>query len=276
MKVKPLLAVVLSFVLCSCVAFAEGNMPFWGKITKDEINLRADAGINSQILKKLPKGFVVKVIDSAYEWYKVSLPLDVKAYVYKKYVSIEGHSVVITGNSVNVRACAGIQCPILGQADEGDKFRLCGEKDNWVCVFGGKNLHAWVHKRFVEPVNRTALSAQKEPKKQVMEPLEKEQRADVNVVEQSVKQAEVKEEAADNKQSKDMPIAIGLLAKVKASGKYAYAIMDGDGRILYWLDGRDILFRIFKGDGVKVFGKIKDKTYRDLPVIKVKKIERVK
>ena len=69
---------------------------------------------------------------------------------------------------------------------------------------------------------------------------------------------------------------MGVLAKASSDGKYNYAIVDKEGKVLYWVEGRDILLRIFKGASVKVFGRIKDITYKDAPVLKAKKIERIR
>ena len=279
-------AVIISLLFWACfaaeVSFA-GNYPFWGKITRDNINLRADAGINSKSLRKLPKGFVVKVIGSAYEWYKVSLPADVHAYIYKKYADVDGRAVTVVGNAVNVRACAGLNCPILGKANEGEKFKFCGNSESWVCVYGGKGLYAWVHQKFVKAVKRPAVRKEASlppppPKKNAVE----KQAKQVDLSQPKAISVNVEEKGqtasgqSDKTSAKDMPIAIGVLAKVKVGAQYAYAIVDEMGRIIYWLDGRDITLKIFKGSRVKVFGKIKDRTYRDLPVIKVKKLERMR
>ncbi len=49
----------------------------------------------------------------------------------------------VENGALNVRACAGIQCPVLRVAREGDRFEVFGEANGWLNIGEG-----WVNAQF--------------------------------------------------------------------------------------------------------------------------------
>lgn len=49
----------------------------------------------------------------------------------------------VEGGALNVRACAGIHCPVLQVVHEGDRIEVVSESDGWLNIGKG-----WVNARF--------------------------------------------------------------------------------------------------------------------------------
>lgn len=128
-----------------------------GVITTEKggsVNIRAEDGVNSDLIGKAKTGDTVHILGTSGEWYKVDLGNDKVGYVRKDYVKLsaedagdkaadtdsgdsqdkEGEMGVVTGTSVNIRAGKGTDSNAIGKAKKGDKLQVLDSSGEWYKV----------------------------------------------------------------------------------------------------------------------------------------------
>lgn len=94
---KIIAAITLTLLLFASSAAGE-KLPFIGIVNKDDINIRSDSTVSSEILGRAKKGQEVTVIGRAYGWYKIrvhpetlvdSPPRNEFAWIHKKFVDLK-------------------------------------------------------------------------------------------------------------------------------------------------------------------------------------------
>ncbi len=124
---------------------------YTGIVTGNAVNVRSGPGLNFEILKKMDSEELVLVLDQEQDWYKIKVPRDSNAYVYKDFISPRNAwQAIICGSRVNVRAGKGKNFNILGQLNKNDKIELIGKEGDWYKIFPAKACFAWVNKKYVK------------------------------------------------------------------------------------------------------------------------------
>lgn len=125
------------FILFSAAVFAEDaapqpKPPFLGQLNTDNVNIRAGANQNFEILAKANSDDLVLVIDEGYGWYKVSLPKTAACYVYKDFIEKNDTVGISKVSNLNLRARPNQHSSIIGQLAKGDAVTLLDETaDGW-------------------------------------------------------------------------------------------------------------------------------------------------
>ena len=114
------------------ILFAQETMPFIGEINADNINIRSDSTVSSEIICKVNKGEQVEVTRERYGWYKIRLPKYAPSFIKKNLVTaIEdkpansfdklrdsgtelNRNAKVIKNRVNIRLHPNESSPILG------------------------------------------------------------------------------------------------------------------------------------------------------------------
>jgi|GEM_PF-833033 len=236
---------ILSFVICSCaISFADEQhgFPFIGKVKDDNVNIRAGASQNFEILAKANTDDLLYVSELAYGWYKIRLPKSAHCYVAKDFIEKKSDAAVSRAAGLNLRAKPNKESSIVGQLKKGDKITIASEDlEGWYEILPTESSFGWVR---ADLLKYTPSDAQKW--------------------------------IADNaqKQVKPVPVACGQVQNMgftfrKRPGSHRLVLA---GKTIYYLRSDKFNLKNFEGQDVSVWGDIKDlKT--DKLVIDVTEIE---
>jgi N-acetylmuramoyl-L-alanine amidase len=123
-------------------ALTTGN----GKVLKDNVNIRARADKNAEVIAQLKKGDTVEVLDRKGEWLRITAPATAKCYVSSKFIK-DG---VITGDAINVRCGPGTNFRDIGKLSKGDKVAVVETKGEWSQIQPTANCSGWVAAELIE------------------------------------------------------------------------------------------------------------------------------
>jgi uncharacterized protein YraI len=247
------------------------GFPFTGIISANNVNVRAGASLNFEILCQLNKGDKVIVQGESYKWYKIKLPREARCFISKDYVysspSTSGvgesrkggvYQGIVSADNVNIRAGRGTHYSILGQLNSGDLVTILEEYKGWFRIEPPRGLVGWVHSDFVE------YSSPGEPPKEEI------------TRESSPEEAERVEEVEKIKQQPP-PIASGIIddlgVVINRPGRQK--LIRDDGKIFY-LKSESIDLAKYVYYHVRVWGSIKKLPELRHPLIIVERIELLK
>lgn len=104
---------------------AEETFPFQVEAIDNNINIRSDSTVNSEIICKANKGDYLTVISEAYGWYKVVLPKNSPAFIKDNLITpIDTKTVKVTKENVNIRLRPAYSSPIIGRAKKDQVLSL--------------------------------------------------------------------------------------------------------------------------------------------------------
>ena len=140
------LLILFSFDISS----AQELLPFQGEINADNINVRSDATVSSEIICTLKKDDRVEVVSLFYEWYKIRLPKSTPSFIKKNLVSnSDGKTAIVAKDNVNIRLHPNESCPIIGKASKNQIINILADKGDWYRIEPIDNSFGWVHKKFI-------------------------------------------------------------------------------------------------------------------------------
>ena len=143
-KVMKQICVTAALVVLSTVtAFAAST----GQASGTNVNVRAGASTNTNVLGKINKGTEYTVLDRVDNWFKISYN-GATGYVFADYFSVTKADGSITGFGVNLREKATTASNSLKKFNSGDAVTVTGQNDGWyrVSYNGGS---AYVSKDYV-------------------------------------------------------------------------------------------------------------------------------
>lgn len=144
------LLILFSFDISS----AQESLSFQGKINADNINVRSDATVSSEIICALKKNDRVEVVSLFYEWYKIRLPKSAPSFIKKNLVSnSDGKTAIVAKDNVNIRLSPNESCPIIGKANKNQIINIVADKGDWYRIEPVDNSFGWVHKKFVKKIS---------------------------------------------------------------------------------------------------------------------------
>jgi hypothetical protein len=122
----------------------------FGKINKDQINIRSDSTINAPSLGNLRKEEIVPILGEKYEWYKIGLPARFVCYLSASFATkTEKNTVTVSVDVLNLRQSPSLSSPIIGRVTKDQFFTPLGEDAQWYKVNCLNNCFGWVLKQFV-------------------------------------------------------------------------------------------------------------------------------
>lgn len=165
---------LLILLLFAGICLAQDSPSFQGEATGNDINIRSDSTVNSEIICTLKKGQRLEVVSGLYEWYKIRLPKTAPSYIKKSLTScisyaanlLDGGAAQTTANRcisakatkdrINIRLRPSESSPILGIADKNEVMDVIGESGDWYKIRPMQNSFGWVHKNLVKKISSTA------------------------------------------------------------------------------------------------------------------------
>jgi uncharacterized protein YgiM (DUF1202 family) len=133
---------------------------FQGEINADNINIRSDSTITSEVICRLNKDDIVDVSSELYDWYKIKLPKEASLFIKKEFVAIVNEKTAkVSKDNVNLRLRPDISAPILGKVNKDEAVNIIGDNGEWYKIEAVANSFGWVHKNFLNKVDKKARIA---------------------------------------------------------------------------------------------------------------------
>lgn len=144
---------VLIFTQSLWICFAEVHNLFEAKVNSNNINIRSDATVSSEIICNVNRNERLEVILELYDWYKIKLPRNAPSFIKKNLVSIidEKNARVIKDN-VNIRLKANESSSIVGKVKKDEVVNVLYDRGEWLKIEPVLNSFGWIHKKFVDKV----------------------------------------------------------------------------------------------------------------------------
>jgi uncharacterized protein YgiM (DUF1202 family) len=166
---KLLLAISLFSFIFLGTSLAEDFKSFCGEVNTDNINIRCDATINSEVICKVNKGESTEVVSEFYEWYKIRLPKDAPSFIKKDLVTIiekegtqspglispvediaqEKQIAKVIKENVNIRLSPSESAAIIGKVNKNELVNILKDEGKWYKITPPSNSFGWVHKKFI-------------------------------------------------------------------------------------------------------------------------------
>lgn len=125
--------------------------PFAGTVVGEDVNVRAGANLNYEIVCKLDNNDAVIVLAKAYDWYKVRLKENAVVFINKPFLrKINDSEAEVVGSDVNVRARPNTNSTILGKLAKGDRVGIVREVPEWYQVVPPASLSGYVFASYVQ------------------------------------------------------------------------------------------------------------------------------
>ena len=252
---------ILSLLCFGCtIVEAQEVFPFVAKIKAKTANVRAGQNTNFESLGQVQEGTELVVVGASFDWRKIKLPADAKAYVNGGFVKDLGDGVgEVTGNRLNVRAGALVNAAIIGQLKKGDLIRILEKKNDWYRIEPPDQSFGWVLNEFLEKTSQ-----------EIPPP---------RVVQAPVRNIYVKKHLEDAKANELPPGVVRATGTVEdlANNMISSNIrhyLQSDGTV-YALQGYRHVLDGFLHQKVKIEGQIKPDVKSDKPVLLVTKISLV-
>ncbi|WP_174729960.1 SH3 domain-containing protein [Mesobacillus harenae] len=140
-----------------------------GSILADNLNVRATASLNGQVIGKLNKGTSVKIITEEKSWTKIEYKGQA-AWVSSQYVkkaaassssdqagsssSSTERTGIVTASSLNVRNSGSLNGKVVGSVTKGQSYKIIEEKNNWVKIEYKPGSFGWAAGWFFDKTNK--------------------------------------------------------------------------------------------------------------------------
>ena len=122
-----------------------------GKINFQDTEIFSNADNNSDVLKTLPSGQAVEILESKNDFYKILFGQDknkLEAYIKKNFVDLISAEGLVNAENVNIRALPYEDAQIISQTNVGDKININAVAGDWYAISFNKNK-AYIAKKFV-------------------------------------------------------------------------------------------------------------------------------
>jgi len=113
-------------------------------------NIRAKASLKSDVLRTVPPGYPVVVLEKQPAWFLVEDYRGRKGWVYASLVS-EPTTVIIRVFKGNLRSGPSLKDKVIAQLDHGTIMTELERKGDWLKVSDSKELTGWLYRKVVWP-----------------------------------------------------------------------------------------------------------------------------
>ena len=124
----------------------------WGQgivaVDRDEVNIRADATVQSSRLAVLHRGDEVEELQRHNEWVQVRLADGRRGWVHSQLVQPR---LIVVGQGVRVRAAASSQSVSLTMLYRGQEIGQIGVRGNWMEVRLSDGRTGWAYSQYLRP-----------------------------------------------------------------------------------------------------------------------------
>ncbi len=148
---------------------AKDFQPFTGKVKAKKVRLRLKPDLESSVIRELNKNELLSILGESGDFYAISPPPDVKAYVFRSFV-LDG---VVEGSRVNVRLEPSIEAPVIGYLHAGDKVygTVSAANGKWLEIQPTKDTRFYVAREYIDYVGGPELKAQLDKRRSQVEQL---------------------------------------------------------------------------------------------------------
>jgi len=160
--------IILTLLVCSAglLSLPAGaqapQFPFLARVVKDKVNIRAGQSKSFEKVGQLTLNEKVVVVEQQFSWYRIKLPAHAKTFISKDFVALMREQIArVSGNRVNLRAGAGVNYSLLGQADKGTFVRVISEVDGWYSIEPVDQSFGWVRQDFLTFKSQTVPAPRK-------------------------------------------------------------------------------------------------------------------
>lgn len=125
--------------------------PYVGLVTGSGVNLRSGPGRSYEILLQLARGSELRVLERRQDWFAVSLPETVPAYIYRAYLGLPGPEgwAGVKGEHVQVRVRPSESATSWGEISSPERVRVLGTHGDWVQVQPPSFCRGWVSAEYL-------------------------------------------------------------------------------------------------------------------------------
>ncbi len=145
---------------------AAGAADYRAIVTADQVNVRGQARLNSEVVTQLREGEEVVVLEEipvknpqAGEpavWARIQLPANTPVWVFAPYV--EPGDGVVKVSRLNLRAGPGENYSVLGRVERGAVVKEIRVEKNWMEIEAPQGAHAYIAASFLKPVTAATAS----------------------------------------------------------------------------------------------------------------------
>jgi hypothetical protein len=143
--------------------------PFTGKVKGKKVRLRANADLDSRVIRELSRSDLVVVNGEKGDFYAVEPPAGIKAYVFRSFV-LDG---VVEGTRVNVRLEPSLDAPVIGHLNNGDRIKggISSLNNKWYEISPPSGTRFYVAKEFIDSIGGPEVKAHLDKRRNVAEQL---------------------------------------------------------------------------------------------------------
>lgn len=142
-----------------------------GVARQNNVNVRGQASINSEVVSHLKKGDRVTVLeeitlkkakqDEPARWYRINIPENVSVWVHSSFV--DAGSGTVKANRLNLRGGPGENYSVVGRLEKGATIKVIDTKGSWMKIEPPTNAFAFVAAHLIERTPGAAIVAVKTP-----------------------------------------------------------------------------------------------------------------
>lgn len=171
---KIISAIFIIPVLYAGVAIAQDFQKFNGEIISDNINVRIDSTVGSDIICVLKKHDIVEVAEELYDWYKIRLPKNAPSFVKKSLfecmpfqpphpsnapIPAKSENACVSARAIkdkiNVRLKPNENSQILGKVKSDEIVNVLSDSNGWLQIEPIRDSFGFVNNRFVKKISST-------------------------------------------------------------------------------------------------------------------------
>ncbi|MBS0616260.1 MAG: SH3 domain-containing protein [Verrucomicrobia bacterium] len=142
---------------------------FTGKVKKNKVRLRANADLDSRVVRELAKNDLLVITGEKNDFYMVEPPAGFKAYVFRSFV-LDG---VVEGSRVNVRLEPSLDSAVIGHLNSGDRIQgiISALNPKWYEIDPPSTSRLYVAKEFVDYVGSPEMKEELDKRKMAAQQL---------------------------------------------------------------------------------------------------------
>ncbi len=113
-------------------------------------NIRSDASLTSGVLRTVPSGYPVAVLERQADWALVEDFRERKGWVFASLVTDPG-TIIIKVFKGNLRSGPSLKDDIIVQLDHGTVMSVLERSEEWLKVSDSEGLTGWLNRKVIWP-----------------------------------------------------------------------------------------------------------------------------
>ena len=163
------------------------------QIDRIQVNIRADATVQSELIAVLGQGEEVELLGSKDEWRRIRILDGREGWVHSRLVQ---ERLMVIGNGVRIRSAGSVTAASLAMVSEGDELGKLGQRGNWFEVRLADGKTGWIWSKLVRAKEISIAASAEEERAIVEEEIAPAAEAEPLEPEEEI-EAEEEEEAID-------------------------------------------------------------------------------